>query len=72
MVAIVVAAVFGAGLSILLLAKFGLLMALLAIPLGGSTAGMAAAIGLAAARDRRPPNRIGRRPAMARPATIVR
>ena len=53
MVAIVMAALFGAGASTLLLAKFGLLTALLAIPLGGSAAGMAAAFGLAAARDRR-------------------
>ena len=53
MVAIVMAALFGAGASTLLLAKFGLLTALLAIPFGGSAAGMAAALGLAAARDRR-------------------
>ena len=52
MVAIVIAALFGAGVSTLLLAKFGLLTALLAIPIGGSAAGMAAALGLAVARDR--------------------
>ena len=58
MVAIVMAALFGASASTLLLAKFGLLTALLAIPFGGSAAGMAAALGLAAARDRRLQGRI--------------
>ena len=66
MVAIVVAALFGAGTSVLLLAKSGLPIALLAIPLGGSAAGMAAALGLAAARTRRFPLPARHPPAIAR------
>ena len=51
MVAILMAAVLGSGLSTLLLAKFGIVVALLAMPLAGSAAGLLAALGLAAGRS---------------------
>lgn len=52
MVAILMAAVLGSVLSTLLLAKFGILVVLLAMPLAGSAAGLIAALGLAAAKER--------------------
>ncbi len=69
MVAIMMAAVLGSGLTTVLLAKFGFWIVLLAMPLGGSASGFVAALGLAAAKERHLRNRTA--PTM-RPFAITR